>query len=45
MGDEKEEVYTDNAIHLCVDNCRARIIDTCKTRMVFSKSIIYRLER
>ena len=23
MGDEKEEVYTDNAIHLCVDNCRA----------------------
>ena len=23
MGDEKEEVYADNAIHLCVDNCRA----------------------
>ena len=24
---------------------KKRIIDTCKTRMVFSKSIIYRLER
>lgn len=23
MGDEKEEVYTDDSIHLCVDNCRA----------------------
>lgn len=40
MGEEKEEVYVENAIHLCVDNCKANKMaeDGTYLRIIYPKS-------
>ncbi len=48
MGEEKEEVYTEDAIHLCVDNCKANKVaeDGTYLRIVYpSQEELQKMER